>query len=816
MIVGNYSEGFGNESPFHGHAHDYGHGDTGKYGEGDIIQMFHDAQVFVGSKGVPESEKAAAYALIDQIRQMTAAGNYHEAQVAVSRLPNSQGDAVRQATYDAIERVRQENTGGSFLSAITSPISSVIDAAESAIHFIPGVSQAYDLAKGVAGAVTQIPGFDMLRTGVSFIPGVGQAVSGALSAAAAFGQGKSLKDAALAAAKGAIPGGPAVQAAFDIAHGAIDGQNLVGAALGAVRDQVPGGELGRAAFDAGRAIAEGKALDTVAVQGLRSQLGSSGARDVFDKAIQQYRGAKRTSSFSPHPQLSTTANGILRTLSANRGMTRMRAVDLGSNAEQVRAAKQAIAARMNALRGSRRYRSIDVGDLESLEDCCAREGLTLPDINIVEMAPSLPPMRLGLSRGMLHGLYRTGHPMHKAAIQAHGFLPRVAHYTGELTGAGQWTLRAGDTGAAIAAKLTGDGNRWKDLLGANPGVKVVTAANGTTQLSPWNPGQVVQIPSSWLGTAAPVPSGLPTGTPPTLKQGSKGDWVRVWQQIAGATVDGDFGPKTTASTKAWQKAHGLLDDGVVGPKTWGKALPQGTPTSVPAVQNSIPAGSDLLAAGATQLLLASFFQRHSAELPQGAPVAPLFGTDPSDLAGQWNARSIAAMQAFQAWKNAHLAGGQAPLPVSGQPDQVSINALRDQVQADLSAATGINIPIPAPPAPAPPVVIAPPQITVPPPAPTQQPPFVPTSYTPPTGTVAPGGGPPSGPGTVTLPEIVITPGPGFTPGGGTTTTVVKPPSVTTTTTAAGAGGGDDSAILWLGAIVVGGLLLMGGGKRKAA
>lgn len=46
------------------------------------------------------------------------------------------------------------------------------------------------------------------------------------------------------------------------------------------------------------------------------------------------------------------------------------------------------------------------------------------------------------------------------------------------------------------------------------------------------------------------------------------DEVKLIQARIGATVDGDFGPKTEASVKAWQKANGLTADGVVGPKTW--------------------------------------------------------------------------------------------------------------------------------------------------------------------------------------------------------------------------------------------------------
>lgn len=58
----------------------------------------------------------------------------------------------------------------------------------------------------------------------------------------------------------------------------------------------------------------------------------------------------------------------------------------------------------------------------------------------------------------------------------------------------------------------------------------------------------------------------------TIRQGSRGTGVKVWQVICGATVDGDFGPATHAATVAYQKNHMLEADGIVGPKTWAQGL----------------------------------------------------------------------------------------------------------------------------------------------------------------------------------------------------------------------------------------------------
>lgn len=59
---------------------------------------------------------------------------------------------------------------------------------------------------------------------------------------------------------------------------------------------------------------------------------------------------------------------------------------------------------------------------------------------------------------------------------------------------------------------------------------------------------------------------------PTIKKGSKGKAVMIWQIIVGAKPDGDFGSDTLNKTKAFQKNHILEVDGVVGRKTWKAGL----------------------------------------------------------------------------------------------------------------------------------------------------------------------------------------------------------------------------------------------------
>jgi peptidoglycan L-alanyl-D-glutamate endopeptidase CwlK len=58
----------------------------------------------------------------------------------------------------------------------------------------------------------------------------------------------------------------------------------------------------------------------------------------------------------------------------------------------------------------------------------------------------------------------------------------------------------------------------------------------------------------------------------TIKKGSTGKAVKVWQLIVGVSTDGVFGSATESATKKFQKAHGLTADGIVGNKTWKAGL----------------------------------------------------------------------------------------------------------------------------------------------------------------------------------------------------------------------------------------------------
>ena len=58
----------------------------------------------------------------------------------------------------------------------------------------------------------------------------------------------------------------------------------------------------------------------------------------------------------------------------------------------------------------------------------------------------------------------------------------------------------------------------------------------------------------------------------TIKKGSKGTAVKIWQIIIGAEPDGIFGSDTERLTKEYQKRLGLVTDGIVGAKSWKAGL----------------------------------------------------------------------------------------------------------------------------------------------------------------------------------------------------------------------------------------------------
>ncbi len=72
------------------------------------------------------------------------------------------------------------------------------------------------------------------------------------------------------------------------------------------------------------------------------------------------------------------------------------------------------------------------------------------------------------------------------------------------------------------------------------------------------------------------PTPTPTPDRPTLRRGSKGEYVTLLQtklallgyDLGKCGIDGDYGRSTESAVKAFQKDAGLSADGICGPRTW--------------------------------------------------------------------------------------------------------------------------------------------------------------------------------------------------------------------------------------------------------
>ena len=115
----------------------------------------------------------------------------------------------------------------------------------------------------------------------------------------------------------------------------------------------------------------------------------------------------------------------------------------------------------------------------------------------------------------------------------------------------------------------------------------VTASRTSAVFSGLRPGVAYSFSVTAANQIGSSPPSAPT--PPTalivenpypgqaLREGSRGSDVQLWQEALGVTVDGDFGPTTTAATREWQQANGLTPDGIVGEQSWNKMFFQPAP-----------------------------------------------------------------------------------------------------------------------------------------------------------------------------------------------------------------------------------------------
>jgi hypothetical protein len=105
------------------------------------------------------------------------------------------------------------------------------------------------------------------QTVVALVPGVGQGLAGGIGAGLALAEGKTITEALIAAARGAVPGGALAQAAFDVAVGIAQGKPLEQVAINALPIDASAKRALVEGAKAARDLARGKRVDQVILDG---------------------------------------------------------------------------------------------------------------------------------------------------------------------------------------------------------------------------------------------------------------------------------------------------------------------------------------------------------------------------------------------------------------------------------------------------------------------------------------------------------------------------------------------------------------------
>jgi GH24 family phage-related lysozyme (muramidase)/peptidoglycan hydrolase-like protein with peptidoglycan-binding domain len=104
---------------------------------------------------------------------------------------------------------------------------------------------------------------------------------------------------------------------------------------------------------------------------------------------------------------------------------------------------------------------------------------------------------------------------------------------------------------------------------------------------------------------------------PTLRRGSRGEFVRQLQMALQVDPDGIFGARTEATLRARQRELGLVADGIAGPKTWAVLTGEAPPPPAAPAPPPAPAAANGRKLGAKGIELIKSFESCEERLADG-------------------------------------------------------------------------------------------------------------------------------------------------------------------------------------------------------
>ncbi len=346
-----------------------------------------------------------------------------------------------------------------------------------------------------------------IATVVSFVPGVGTGVSAAIGAGLALAEGKSITEAMVAGVKGAIPGGPAAQAAFSVAQAAIERKPIDQIAIAALPISASQKTMMTQAMTAVKEIASGKNVSHAIVDNAIKSLPPQ-----YSKAIQI--GLAMGHAKSLQDALKTGAAQAGTNLVQN-GVTNIMRNPMFQRAgsipnilvKQIRAPLSAVPSATKAvLDAVKRNPALMASSRQLLAQAMRTNSATVNDAMAIA----------GQQRNLLP--WRSMSPQSVAFIRKYvpnAPLSALRHphtNIGGLDSTGTtYIVEKGDGPWAIAQKLTGNGNRWKELLDYNKDKKP------TVDKNIWV-GEPLNLPPSWQKQvkSAPPLVALPSVPVPTI------------------------------------------------------------------------------------------------------------------------------------------------------------------------------------------------------------------------------------------------------------------------------------------------------------